>query len=206
MVVVVFVVESAPTGGGWLFTDDVARFLLSVVVMVVCDEGEEKWCRCWSGDVVEEEKDEEERMNGEGEEKKPVDKSRCLLLTASTNERFLRCVISFVFVLDIRILFSFDVDDIGCFWTINLTFLLLLFNVSLSVIDGITYVVSKETEPSNDDNGLWWWSTVTFPRDKSIKPKKKKERQQLEWRHDEFLLNVCSSLQFFLLNSLRYSI
>ncbi len=72
--------------------------------------------RCWSGIVVEEEKDEDERTNGKGEEKRPVDKSRCLLLTASTNERFLRCVISFVFVL-VMIIFSFDVvdDDVGCF-------------------------------------------------------------------------------------------
>jgi hypothetical protein len=53
-------------------------------------------------------------MNGEGEEKRPVDKSRCLLLTASTNERFFRCVISFVFVFDIKI-FPFDIDDCcGC--------------------------------------------------------------------------------------------
>lgn len=142
------VVESAPTGGRWLFTDtgDDIRFLLSVVVMVVCggnvgDDDEEKWVdgwRCRSGVIVEEEKEEEdETANGKGEEKRPVDKSRCLLLTASTKDRFLRCVISFVFVLVI-IIFPFvvvvDDDEIGCFWTINLTFLLL--NVSLSV-DGI---------------------------------------------------------------------
>ncbi len=71
--------------------------------------------RCWSGVIVEEEKDEDERTNGKGEEKRPVDKSRCLLLTASTNERFLRCVISFVFVVVIIIFPFVDDDDVGCF-------------------------------------------------------------------------------------------
>ena len=72
--------------------------------------------RCWSGDNVEEENEEGERANGEGEEKRPVDKSRCLLLTASTNERFLRCVISFVFIVLDIIIFPLTIDDdVGCF-------------------------------------------------------------------------------------------
>ncbi len=141
MVVVVLVVaESVPTGGGWLFTDndDVERrFLLLVVVVVVCggeDDEEEKWLwewRCWSGGDVEEEKgeeEEEERTNKEGEEKRPVDKSRYLLLTASTNERFFRCIISFDFKLVIFILPLVINDDDGCcfcFCIINLTFRLL---------------------------------------------------------------------------------
>ncbi len=71
--------------------------------------------RYWSGDNVEDENEEEERTSG-GEEKKPVDKSRCLLLTASTNERVLRCDISFVFIaLDIIIFPLTTDDDVGCF-------------------------------------------------------------------------------------------
>ncbi len=93
--------------------------------MVVCggeDDEEEKWLyewRCGSGGDVEEEKgeeeeeQEEERTNGGGEEKRPVDKSRYLLLTASTNERFFRCVISFDFKL-VRFIFPLVINDDGC--------------------------------------------------------------------------------------------
>jgi hypothetical protein len=92
---------------------------------------------------VEEEKgeEEEERTNEEGEEKRPVDKSRYLLLTASTNERFFRCIISFDFKLVIFIFPLVINDDDGCcfcFCIINLTFLLFDRSLFIPLVDDVS--------------------------------------------------------------------
>ena len=166
VVVVVVVAPVCVSVGVWREEEEEGRFLL---FSMLCD---------W---------EEEERTNGNEEANMPVDKSRYLLLTASTKDRRGRSpppppppLTPFVLIVLNECPFMFGV----C--TIKRTFLLFKDESSSGLV--IKYVVSSAaTGPSTGDNAVCekdvWWSTVTFRRDESINPRTegRKKRENRHW-------------------------